>query len=154
MANTTNRLIWWALFAALIVHGVVAYTVAPMREVEPGQSVFVIFVALGVISLATAVATIFVRGRMLVRPIQSGALDPARPEDRQQAFVAFVLCVALTESIGIYGLVVAFFSANASWSLPFIGLAVLLMLVHRPTAADLRPPLVASGTHFDSSPIA
>lgn len=154
MANATNRIIWWALFSALFVYAVIAFVVAPTMSIDAGANVLLIAVALGVVSLSTAVATIFIRGRMLVGPIQSGALDPRKPEDMQRAFVGFILCIVLTESIGIYGLVLAMLSGNGTWALPFLAVALMLMGVHRPTAGDLRPPAGGPNAHLDSAPIA
>lgn len=154
MANATNRLIWWALLSAIVVYGVVSFTVAPSLDVAVDTDVRLVAVALGVVSLSTAVATIFIRGRMLVGPIQRGDLDPRRPEDMQRAFVGFLLCMVLTESIGIYGLVVALLSGNGIGSVPFLAVAFGLMLVHRPTAGDLRPPAGGAHGYLDSAPIA
>ena len=57
-----------------------------------------------------------------------------------RAFTPFVLNLVLSESIGIYGLVLSFLSADPSYVFAFGAGAIALLWVHRPTAPDLVPP--------------
>ena len=153
MATATNRIIWAALVASLFVYGAVAFVVAASRPPAEAPSPRLLAALLGVVALTTGLATIMIRGRMLVVPIARGELDPRSPSGGQRAFVPYILCLALTESIGLYGLVLSLLAGNARWSLPFLAVALALMLVHRPTAPELRSPQSGASAHLDATPI-
>jgi hypothetical protein len=153
MANTTNRLIWWALIASIGIYAAVAYMIAGVQEPRDGTYVHVMAAALGVVSMTIAVVTIFIRGRMLVGPIKRGELDPRTPAGLQRAFVPFLLCLVLSESVGIYGLVLALLSGISLYAAPFLVIATVLLLIHRPTAPELVPPRSGAAGHLDASPI-
>ena len=104
------------------------------------------FLSLAGISVATAVGTVVYRRRALVVPIQSGSFDPNTAEGLAKAFTPFILNLVLTESIAIYGLVLAFLSHKPLFAFPFALGALVLMYVHRPSAPDLAP-LAASGVY-------
>lgn len=137
MANATNQLLWWCLVVSLLIYVVVAYVaqVPASPEVPLGT----VAAVLTVIAVGTAVGTILYRRRALVGPIRRGELDPSRPADLQRAFTPFILNLVLSESVGIYGLVLAILSGKPAWCLPFVASALGLMFVHRPTAPDLAP---------------
>ncbi|MBW2540963.1 MAG: hypothetical protein JRF15_02635 [Deltaproteobacteria bacterium] len=141
MANLTCRILWWVLIGSLVVYVAVAH----VAQVVPNQNapislLFPVFVAL---SIAIAIATIIIRRRALSEPIQAGRLDPSTPQGLQAAFTPFILNLVLSESVGIYGLVLAFLSAQPLYSAGFSAAAIALMFVHRPTARDLVPPMSA-----------
>jgi hypothetical protein len=129
------------LIGSLVVYVAVAH----VAQVVPNQNapislLFPVFVAL---SIAIAIATIIIRRRALSEPIQAGRLDPSTPQGLQAAFTPFILNLVLSESVGIYGLVLAFLSAQPLYSAGFSAAAIALMFVHRPTARDLVPPMSA-----------
>ncbi len=139
MANPQNRALWWALVASLLIYVVVAHAV----NVPPGPDVQVRVVApiLALLSVGFGVGSLIYRRRALSAPIQSGELDPATAEGRQRAFVPFVLNLVVSETVGVYGLVLAFLSGDPAYSMLFSSAALVLMFFHRPTAPDLVPPL-------------
>lgn len=141
MANLTCRLLWWTLVVSLALYVVVAHVarVAP----DPHARIAVLAPVLVVVAGVTAIGTIVFRRRALSGPIQAGRLDPSTPEGFQAAFTPFILNLVLTESIGIYGLVLAFLSGQPRYSIGFSAAAIALMFVHRPTARDLVPPMSA-----------
>ncbi len=85
-------------------------------------------------------------------PIQAGALDPTTPEGMQKALPPFVVNLALSESIGIQGLVLALMSGRPAACLPFVAGELVLLYIHRPTASDLQPP-AATGVGHRPRPI-
>jgi hypothetical protein len=139
MANLTRRALWWALVVSLLIYVAVAYVaqVAPNPN-APVSLLLPIFVGLsGVI----AVGTIIFRRRALSGPIQAGQLDPTTPQGLQAAFTPFIINLILSESVGIYGLVLTFLSGQLLYSVAFSAAAIALLFVHRPTARDLVPPM-------------
>lgn len=150
MANPTTRLLWWCLVVSLLIYVIVAHALElPGNRAAP---VDLLFVVLSAISAAVAAGTLVYRRNALVRPIQSGELDPSRPEGMQRAFQPFILNLVLSESIGIYGLVLTFLSGEPLYALGFCAAALVLMYVHRPTAPDLVPPM-SSPRPIGSDPI-
>ncbi len=141
MANLTCRILWWALVVSLLVYVVVAH-VAQVRP-NPNADVSLLLPVFAVLSGAIAVGTIIFRRRALSGPIQAGRLDPSTPEGLQAAFTPFILSLVLSESVGIYGLVLALLSGQPVYSVAFSAAAIALMFVHRPTAPDLVPPISA-----------
>ena len=142
MANSKCRALWWALVGSLLVYVVMAHVaqVTPNPNGPPVSLLVPVFTAL---SGTIAVGTIVFRRRALVGPIRAGRLDPSTPQGLQAAFTPFILNLVLSESIGIYGLVLALLSGQPIYSIVFSAAAVALMFVHRPTAPDLVPPMSA-----------
>ena len=139
MSNSTTRLLWWALVISLLVYVLMAH-IAPLPASPTPALISTLLPILTFISLGTAVGTVFYRRHALVRPIRSGELDPTTPAGMQQAFTPFIVNLVLSESVGIYGLVLAFLSGQPLYSVWFAIPALVLMYVHRPTAPDLVPP--------------
>lgn len=148
MATATNRMLWWSLVVSLLVYAVVAHVAALPRD--PAAPLGVLFAALATIAGGEALGSLVYRRRALVDPIRKGELDLSTIEGQRKAFQPFMVNLVLSESIGIYGLVLAFLSGRGAYSLPFIGLALVLMFAHRPTAPDLAPPL--GGGHSATRP--
>jgi hypothetical protein len=139
MANTVNRLVWFSLVVSQLIYAGIAWLVdLPPRD---GDLIGVLAPTLGVLSLGMAVGTIFYRRHALVGPIQSRTLDLEKPADFAKAFQPFILNLVLSESIGVYGLVLALLSGQLTWCLVFGGAALAMLWFHRPTAPDLVPPM-------------
>lgn len=140
MSNLTNRVLWWTLVVSLLVYAVVAHVASPEPSPDRQALVPVLLGIFTLMSLGFGVGTLVYRRRALVEPIQSGRLDPGTPEGLARAFTPFVLNLVLSESVGLYGLVLAFISGQPGYALPFILAALVLMFLHRPTARDLVAP--------------
>jgi len=138
MASVTNRILWWSLVVSLLIYVVVAHvaSVRP-RSDAPISELSIVF---AVLSVGVGIGTLVYRRHALAGPIQRGELDPTSTEGRVRAFQPFMLNLVLSESVGIYGLVLAFLSGEGALSIPFVAGALVLMLLHRPTAPDLVPP--------------
>lgn len=141
MANPTCRIIWWALVASLLAYVLLAH----VAEVPPSPTAPIPLLAqvFGLLALGIGIGTVVYRRRALSAPIRAGQLDPSTPEGQQVAFQRFLILLVLSESVGIYGLVLSFLSGQSLYSVLFCGAALLLMVLHRPTASDLQPPLSA-----------
>jgi hypothetical protein len=137
MANPTNRILWLALVFSQIAYMAVAAVV----HIPPNAEAAAVLVpVLSVLAPAVAAGTVVYRRRALVEPIRSGALDPSTPEGLARASTPFLLNLVLSESIGIYGLLLTFFSGELGWMLAFGAGALGLLWLHRPTAPELVPP--------------
>ena len=127
--------------SVLVIYAIVAHLVdLPTSPAIPISLLTFVFAAL---SVAIAIGTVVYRRRALVGPIQSRALDPATPEGLRAAFQPFIINLVLSESIGIYGLVLSLLSGQPLYAVAFSVGAIALMYVHRPTASDLQSPMSA-----------
>jgi F0F1-type ATP synthase membrane subunit c/vacuolar-type H+-ATPase subunit K len=151
MDNMVNRMLWWSLVMSLLVYVLVANVarVPPSPDLPIGLLTAVLFL----LSCGIGAGTVIHRRRALSGPIQSGALDPTTPAGAQKAFTPFILNLVLSESVGIFGLVLSLFSGNPLFCAGFSAAAIALMVVHRPTASDLVPPLGPRHRASNSTPI-
>ena len=139
MASMTNRILWWSLVVSLLVYVVIAHVASiPANTQVPVPVLLAVF---GALSVGVAIGSLIYRRHALSGPIQRGELDPTSPEGQAKAFQPFILNLVLSESVGIYGLVLALLSGQGAYSIPFALAALALMYAHRPTAPDLIPPL-------------
>jgi hypothetical protein len=139
MASRINRILWWSLVVSLLIYVVVAYVASVPADTQ--APVTALFVAFGIASVGIGIGSLSYRRHALSGPIQRRELDPASSEGRAKAFLPFILNLALSESVGIFGLVLALVSGQGSYSIPFVLAALALTYAHRPTAPDLVPPL-------------
>ena len=151
MVNVATRTLWWSLVVSLLVYLLVAHVASVPSN--PKAPVRALFVAFGFLSVATALGTLLYRRYALSGPIRRGDLDPTSREGQGRAFQPFILNLILSESVGIYGLVLAFLSGYPGYSIPFILGALALVYAHRPSAPDLVPPLSAGDSTSRPSPI-
>ncbi|MBW2383459.1 MAG: hypothetical protein JRG92_07480 [Deltaproteobacteria bacterium] len=153
MANQVTRILWAVLMCAQVLFVVAAFFVARPHEDGIPAHVPILAGILAVISISTALGTAMYRRSMLVRPIQEGRLDPRTQEGLAAAFPHFMLTLALSESVGIYGLVLAILSGQAVYCIPFAAAAAALLFFHRPMSPALNPPPTGVDRALDSTPI-
>jgi F0F1-type ATP synthase membrane subunit c/vacuolar-type H+-ATPase subunit K len=103
-----------------------------------GQTAVVSFV-LALLALVAAVGTFAIRESWVRRPQASGALDVATAEGRSRVRTAFVVSWALCDAVGLFGLLVALGSSDASRATPFLLGAAALFAIHRPSAWTRDP---------------
>jgi len=139
MRNPVVRIIWIALLASQVIYLIVAFKASGGPSVNP--SVVTTFsITLAAVAIGLAVATIFLRRRALVSPIQAGKIDPNAQEGLSKILPTVLINLCFTESIAVDGLVLALVSHEPGRALPFAAGAFVLMYVHRPMAPDLSPP--------------
>jgi hypothetical protein len=97
--------------------------------------------ALAGVAVSTAVATFVLRRLLIAGPIANRSLDPTTPAGRARFFQAHVFCWVLSESVGIYGLVLYFLYGSRPLLYGFLAGAFVLMLLHAP-----RQPQVSAST--------
>ena len=151
MDTTRNRMLWWSLVVSLVIYvGVAQLAITPEPSDELVETLFPI---LAVLSIGVAVGSLVYRRHALVGPIQSGQLDLATRIGRQRAFQPFIVNLVLSESVGIYGLVLAFLSGNRLFAVGFAAAGLALLYLHRPTASDIQPPRSPHDRAHDPTPI-
>ena len=151
MATFQNRILWWALLLSVVIYVVVAYA-AEVPEVAP-SAVDTLLPGFVLLSLGIGAGSLLYRRRALAGPIQSGRLDPGTLEGQQAAFAPFIVCLILSETVGVFGLVLSLLSGDLLYSVAFSLAAIALFFLHRPTAPDLVPPIGISQGGSDPTPI-
>jgi hypothetical protein len=95
--------------------------------------------ALGAAALATGIGTLVARNRLLLRPARRGELDVRSKAGLERFWVVSLFTWVLSESIGIYGIVLFFLFGKATHLYAFLAAAIALMIVHAPRLAPLLP---------------
>lgn len=146
MANVTTRLLWACMVSAVVIYVAVAYFVDISPPTSHVDTLMLPMFALAATGIAAA--TLVIRRRQLLLPIQSREIDLTTPQGMTQAFTPFILCLVLSEAIAIFGLVLAFLSGEPAYALAFSTASLVLLYIHRPTAPDLNPsPSAADRAH-------
>lgn len=128
--------IWFVMLASMGIHamllflGIASPAQAPAAEAEgaaPGLPLPMILAGAAAVNLVLAFVA-----RRLGRPTLYPHVEGQG--FRLPPFVAHIISWALAEAVAIFGLVLAFTgTAPQSWSLGFVGVAALAMLLLRPT---------------------
>jgi hypothetical protein len=94
--------------------------------------------ALAFVGLMTAAATLLLRRFAILQPVQSGTLDITTKAGTARFSTISLLAWVLSESIGIYGLVLFFLYRVPALLYPFLSAAFLLLIFHAPCTGSLR----------------
>ncbi len=170
----TFRILWGALFASTVIFFVIMLVVHPENQ-GPPQSIMA--PAFAFVALTTAVMS-FIMPRMNYRqaianvkletveqsvdtgsdvlPYRSGAKRRvfAKPDQaRRKALVIFqtpfILSLALSESIALYGFILGFLGFHFLIALPFFLVSWVLIALRFPTEQKVFGPFEAgTGAHF------
>jgi len=120
-----TRMLWASFVASLAIYLGVLVIVAPDPEDVPQG----LTMALAVVSLGSAVASVFLR-RL------AGEASAGRPPDLGRRRTLDLIVYALLESITVYGLVLGFLGGGMELFLPFWGVSLAGFLLVFPRAAD------------------
>lgn len=128
----------WVVWGCLLLSQLIYVGIAASRFVTPPprQPPAVFAIALGVVAVATGLGAHFCWRRS--RGAGRAAHEP--PPTQQIAFTFFLLACVLDESIGVYGLVMAFLGAPLETWAPFNAAAIALLLIHRPPEVTAPSP--------------
>jgi hypothetical protein len=124
-------LIWASLVGALAVYGLIPVFV-PLPAEPSSAPQTPLTMALAIVAVGTAVASIAVRRVALVGPIHRGELDPSTESGVARFFAISLVSWALSESIGLYGLVLFFLFRVSGPLYLFLAVAFVLLLYHAP----------------------
>ncbi len=135
-------IVWGALFMALVIYGTVPFN-GLVKPQDGGRDLPPLFAqVLVAISLLVASGTIVARRSLLLRPLLTGRLSlNTRKGVARFSAVSLVIWV-LSESIGIYGLVLYMMSGDVRYLYSFLVAAALLLAYHAPrtTGLPVGPP--------------
>lgn len=141
MNHPTLRILWWALLGSQVVY--LALPLLVQTPLGSGSATVLdgVALALAVLTVVIIAGSLRYRRRALVTPIQAGQLDPRSESGLQRAMQPFIVNLALSESVAIYGLVLGLLAGGIAYQLPFALAALALTWAHRPTAPELAPPM-------------
>lgn len=129
--------VWACLIVSLSIYGAMPLLLPPPQEPPPQpQAVFI--GALALVGLMTAAATVLLRRFALLRPTRAGTLDITTKAGAARFSAISMLAWVLSESIGVYGLVLFFLYRVPTLLYPFLSAAVLLLIIHAPRTGSLQ----------------
>jgi hypothetical protein len=140
-------IIWAAIFGSLFIYAFICH----QWGVEIGQTIGPNFpldlmrdVLYGV-AISTLILTHFLRKFLLAggsRGSESMSLNPPTPSAQSSPMgkygVAMLVSLALSESIGVYGLVLFFVGESFRTLYTFLGISALAMFLYRPKREELE----------------
>jgi F0F1-type ATP synthase membrane subunit c/vacuolar-type H+-ATPase subunit K len=139
--HKTLTILYVALVGSLGMYAFVAFSVAGAQEPRELQPIMLpTFIGL---SLAMMAMIPFLRSKILPPMKEAASLSENIPENDQtraataKFFSASIVTWALCESIGIYGLVLAFLSAQPKYFLGFGAASLVNFLIYRPRRDQL-----------------
>ena len=128
-------ILWGSMLASLAVYAALP-ALLPEVENAPAPSLVVVGALLAA-SVGVGAISVALRHVLLVRPARSGRLDISRPEGSARWLQISIALWALSESVGIAGLVLFLLYRQPGLLYPFLAGAALLLVVHAPRAASL-----------------
>ena len=139
------RIIWGALVGSLAVYLLVCMIMKDqLRPMEIGFPLETLKIVLFGVSLLTFFSIYYIRKAMLQMSIR-GSASPFMPNASAQIqhpaagkyLTAIIVAMALSESIGVYGLVLFFLSKDSGVLYQFIVMSAIAMLYYRPRKEEL-----------------
>lgn len=132
-------IVWGVMLGTLVLYAAMPLLLpAPTGTPSEPQPIFV--GALAFFALFGGLATLVIRRVGLIRPARDGSLDVHSPAGGARFFSMSVITWALSEAVGIYGLILFLMFRRPSLLYPFLAAAALLLLVHAPRTSPLTPP--------------
>jgi hypothetical protein len=137
----TLTIVYLALIASVGAYGFIAFQVAGAQEPKELPPLF--FEMLVGVSVATMAMIPLLRKKLLPPMKEATSLSEKVPEtDETRAataklFSASVVTWALCESIAIYGLILAFMSAQPKYFLGFAAASIVNLLIYRPSREQI-----------------
>lgn len=128
------RIVHGVMLLSLLVYALLPEWVNPHLDHPPNP---VVFYAITAMSAAIVAIVFFVR-RKLIRASEELATDMTKPNIAADLRwrKGYILCFALCEAIGLYGLVLRFMGFNFRQVVYFYVVAIILMIYCRPTLPD------------------
>jgi hypothetical protein len=142
-------IIWAALLGSLLAYGFIVFQISNGQQPKDLDPVFVY--ALGGVAVGTMVIIPFLRSKLLPPMKEASSLNETVPEDPQVAkavarvYSASIVSWAMSESIAIYGLLLAFLSFQPKFFFVFAGGSVANFVIYRPRKELLLGAARAAG---------
>jgi len=133
------KIIWWAMLLSLAVYWVAGRMAAPGMKAAMGDEAFgTLRSVLYALGFATLVASRFVR--RLIMAAKGRAVDRpnARPVPVMQRYASAVIAsLAMSESVGIYGLILYLLGKDTVDLYLLLGISAAAMIYYRPQQDEL-----------------
>jgi len=130
-------MIWGSLLFALTVYAFIGLQAGELGPSPETSTLINILTLVGALSILLGFV---VKHLFVTVPIAKGNYDPTKSDDFGKYLAAMIIAWALTESVGVFGLVARLTGqANPKTFLAFTGIAAFGMLCHRPV--HLKPSL-------------
>jgi hypothetical protein len=151
----TLWVIWTALLVSLFIYVFVCHFFGAEIRANAGPDfpIGLFKKILYVVALFTFAIAYFLRRLMLsgrIASSQGSIVKPATPSDQPPYLakytIAVVVSLALSESIGIYGLVLFFLGQDFQTLYTFIAISALAMIFFRPKMEELERLVSVAGT--------
>jgi hypothetical protein len=140
----TVLVLYLALLGSLGVYVLAGAMVRDRLHVEDPDALAPLILALGGVGLVAILASFFVRARLL----RAGLAELPRHIDESQVdlltratFTPWVLSWALCDAVAIFGLILFILTGRWELFLPFVGLAVVGMILHAPSLRAVEDAL-------------
>lgn len=131
-------LVWGAMLASILVYVAVAFLRVRDAQAPSENSPEMLWMILFGMAVSNAIVSVGIRQIFLVRAVRKRTLDLTQLAGLQRAFTIFIVNWALSETAGIFGLLLVFLGASFWSGVPFWGLALVLMIFHRPDLNSFR----------------
>ena len=133
------RIIWCAILVSLAIYLFVGLLVGKNLQTIIDEDSYTVFkYVLYSLTCFTLIATWYLRKFLLARKIQSlQANQVSEYQILQKYFVASIVSWALSESIGIYGLILFFVGKNITDLYILILISAIAMFLYRPKKEDI-----------------
>jgi hypothetical protein len=136
---TTLRIIWLAMLVFLVGCAFVGRVIAPgMKSTMSREAFGMLRTALYALGFATLIASRFIKKLILAGKGQT--IDPtqARPASVVQRYTSAVIAsLAMSESVGLYGLVLFLLGKDETDLYLLLAISALAMVYHRPKRDEL-----------------
>jgi hypothetical protein len=146
----TLRIIWFALLMSLAVYLFVAIQVGTKVQSSINEDTLgILRTALYAMALAILIATRYIR--KLIKSGRSQVSQPAQALERlalQKYSAATIVALAMSESIGVYGLILFFLGKNPTDLYLLILISAAAMVIYRPRKDEML--LLAQTSRKDS----
>ena len=134
-----QKIIWLALLGSLVMYLLVGRFVAPdFASPVSGETFASLRIALIALGFVTLIAAHYVRRLILGAAGRSAAPDPDRQASAPQRYASAVIAsLAMSESVGIYGLVLFLLGKNEMDLYLLVGISAAAMFYFRPRKDEL-----------------
>lgn len=135
----TLRIIWLAMLVFLVGYGFAGRIAALGMASTMSKEVFAMLrTALYALAFATLIASRFIKKMILAGKGKAGDPTQPQPSSVMQRYTSAVLAsLAMSESVGLYGLVLFLLGKDAGDLYLLLGISALAMVYHRPKREEL-----------------
>ena len=133
--GTILWLVWGTMLFSMVIYTLVPSMIPPPPDHQPMEIARgnppKIALVLGIASLVLVPMLFSLRSRMFFEPLGE-EYQPGTDEAHDAYFTMSLTSWALCEAVGVFGFAVYLLTYTLIWSIPFVILGILLLLIFRP----------------------